>query len=262
MQWVDANGAVLRYEVSGQGKPIVLVHEMGGTLNSWDKVAPLLARSHRVLRYDQRGAGLSEKASGQLALDDLADDIDALVRHAGIDEPVVLVGAAVGAAVAMRHALKRPAAVDCIIGFSPVTHCPADRRGGVLAHAGRIETEGLRMLAPTSIPNILPEALRQDEQAFLAARARWLANDPRSFAAIYRMFAHLDLSPHYAALRTLCLLIGASHDGLRPPADVAALAKALPHASYRELPTGHIAAVQTPDLVVKTVRDFLASRGH
>ncbi|MCX7326487.1 MAG: alpha/beta fold hydrolase, partial [Hyphomicrobiales bacterium] len=218
MKWVEVNGAVLRYEVSGQGKPVILVHEMGGTLNSWDAVAPLLARTHRVLRYDQRGAGLSEKTSGRLELDVLADDIDALARHAGIGEPVALVGMAVGTAVAMRHALRRPDAVACIIGFSPVTQCPVERRDAVLAHAGRIETDGLRTLAPTSIPNILPEALRHDEQAFLAARARWLANDPRSFAAIYRMFAHLDMSADYAAITTPCLMIGATHDGLRPPA--------------------------------------------
>ena len=37
------------------------MHEMGGTLDSWDAVAPRSAENFRVLRYDQRGAGLTEK---------------------------------------------------------------------------------------------------------------------------------------------------------------------------------------------------------
>lgn len=261
MQWADLNGAVVRYEVSGAGRPIVLVHEMGGTLNSWDEVAPRLASGYRVLRYDQRGAGLSEKTSGRQDLDRLADDLDVLMRHVGITEPAALVGTAVGAAISMRHARKRPETVACIVGFSPVTACPAERREAVLAHADRIETEGLRALEPSSMPVILPEILRHDERAYLAARARWLANDPRSFAAIYRMFAHLDMAPDYSDIRTPCLLIGATHDGLRPPAAVKAVVDALPNAHYRELPVGHIAAVQSPDVVAETVVSFLADQG-
>ena len=59
MNWVDLNGAVFRYELSGNGKPVILVHEMGGTLNSWDAVITELAKTNRVIRYDQRGAGLA-----------------------------------------------------------------------------------------------------------------------------------------------------------------------------------------------------------
>ena len=61
MNWIDVNGAALRYDLSGAGDPtIVLVHEMGGTLDSWDHVLPALSRGRRVLRYDTRGAGQSE----------------------------------------------------------------------------------------------------------------------------------------------------------------------------------------------------------
>lgn len=261
MNWIDLAGTVLRYSVSGSGKTIVLTHEMGGTLNSWDAVAPILARTHRVLRYDIRGAGLSEKQTGQLDLDAVAGDIGRLLDHVGRNGPIASVGAAVGAAIALRHARDNPADVACVIGFSPVTQCPADRRDGVLAHANRIETEGLRALAPTSIANILPEALRQDDAAFQAARCRWLANDPRSFAAIYRMFAHLDISADYARIAQPCLMIGATHDGLRPPADVEKVAKALPKGRYVELPTSHVAAVQTPELAAKAILDFCAENG-
>ena len=65
MDFVELDGVGLRYELSGTGdRTLVLVHEMGGSLESWDGVAPRFAESRRVLRYDTRGAGLSQKVRG------------------------------------------------------------------------------------------------------------------------------------------------------------------------------------------------------
>ena len=57
MDFMELDGLTLRYELSGKGdRTLVLVHEMGGSLESWDDVAPRFAESRRVLRYDTRGA--------------------------------------------------------------------------------------------------------------------------------------------------------------------------------------------------------------
>ena len=72
MNFIEVNGVSLRYIVEGVGKPIVLIHEMGGTLESWGLVAPLLASHRKVIRYDTRGAGFSEKIRG--AAQDRHDD--------------------------------------------------------------------------------------------------------------------------------------------------------------------------------------------
>jgi 3-oxoadipate enol-lactonase len=80
MEFVELNGAALRYELLGNGeRTLVLVHEMGGSLESWDDIAPRFAESRRVLRYDSRGAGLSQKVRGELHIDTMADDIAALL---------------------------------------------------------------------------------------------------------------------------------------------------------------------------------------
>ena len=57
MNFIEANGVSLRYAVEGAGKPVVLIHEMGGTMESWSHVAPILAASRRVraLRHARRG---------------------------------------------------------------------------------------------------------------------------------------------------------------------------------------------------------------
>ena len=60
MDFIESNGVALRCELTGSGdRTLVLVHEMGGSLESWDDVAPRFAGKRRVLRYDTRGAGLS-----------------------------------------------------------------------------------------------------------------------------------------------------------------------------------------------------------
>ena len=65
MNWMDVNGTALRYELSGCGETtLVLAHEMGGALDSWDQVLPALNHARQALRYDTRGAGLSEKIGG------------------------------------------------------------------------------------------------------------------------------------------------------------------------------------------------------
>src|SRR3981189_2570173 len=76
MDFIEREGLTLRYELSGRGdRTLVLVHEMGGSLESWDDVAPRFAESHRVLRYDTRGAGMSQKVRGKLGIDTIAADI-------------------------------------------------------------------------------------------------------------------------------------------------------------------------------------------
>ena len=86
MKWIEANGVSLRYELSGAGDDtLVLVHELGGSLESWDDVLPEFQKHFRVLRYDQRGFGLSEKVKGPLDLNDMAADIAGLLDALALD---------------------------------------------------------------------------------------------------------------------------------------------------------------------------------
>src|SRR3989442_11706425 len=108
MNFIQANGVSLRYAIEGSGKPVVLIHEMGGTLESWGLLAPLLAARRRVVRYDTRGAGFSEKIRGLLTIDTMTGDLIALLDGLGIREKVSLVGTAVGGAIALHTAVGVP----------------------------------------------------------------------------------------------------------------------------------------------------------
>src|SRR5262245_28721550 len=172
---------------------------MGGTLESWDLVVPLFSAKRRVLRYDTRGAGLSQKVRGPLSIDTMVDDLMALIDALGIAGRIALAGVAVGGAIALRAAVRRPDRVAAVAVSSPAVGIAADRRAAVLARVERMERDGLHAVAD-SLDGGYPPALRSDGARFAAFRARWLGNDPTSFGAIYRMLAAMDLGPELARI--------------------------------------------------------------
>lgn len=263
MNWIEVNGTSLRYEFSGSGQTtLVLVHEMGGTLDSWDQVLPALNNTRRVLRYDTRGAGLSEKIQGKVTFDDMADDLAALLDAIGIQEKVALAGTAVGAAIAIHFAVRHAARTAALVVTSPATGVPADRRQATLDRATAAETLGMRGIAETGIANSYPPELRHNAEEFRKYRARWLANDPHSFAAINRMLADSVVTQELPHISCPTLVVGCRHDRLRPPAASKALAEQIPDAEYLEINSGHFAGVQTPGLVSQAFHGFLFALGY
>ena len=260
MDWIDASGVALRFDLTGTGKnTLVLVHEMGGTLESWDYVLPDLARGRRVLRYDTRGAGQSEKARGTLTFDTMADDLAGLLDALGIAGKIALAGCAVGAGIALRFATRYPARAAALVAMSPALGVDPARRDAALARAAQAEREGMRAVVEQSFAGSYPQAVRHDAEHFQKFRARWLANDPASYAAIYRMLASAppDADPPRIACPTL--VIAGTHDLLRPPALVEPLARAIQGARYRVLETGHFMATQTPGSVAAAIGEFFDS---
>src|SRR3984957_18293390 len=154
MDFIELDGVALRYELSGRGeRTLVLVHEMGGSLESWDDVAPRFADSRRVLRYDTRGAGMSQKVRGELGIDTMADDIAALLDHVGIARKVALAGIAVGGAIALHFAARYPERAGAVVVGSPATGIAPERRTAALERVARIEAAGMTFAGEGSLPN-------------------------------------------------------------------------------------------------------------
>ncbi len=245
MDWLEANGVGLRFDLAGSGaKTLALVHEMGGSLDSWDMVLPALAAGRQVLRYDTRGAGQSEKVRGALALDTMVDDLAALLDALGINGPVALAGCAVGAAIAIRFAARLPERAAALIAMSPATGLAGERRAAGLQRADRVERDGMLAVAEASLAASYPPILRGD--------------DPRSFAAISRMLADAAMDGDFARIQCPTLVIAGTHDRLRPPEAVEPIARAIAGARLRILETGHFMAVQTPLPVADAIAAFLA----
>lgn len=262
MDWIEIDGVGLRLELTGSGPgTLVLVHEMGGTLESWDLVLPRLEGAGAVLRYDTRGAGQSTKLRGTADIDAMAGDIAALLDALDRTGPVTLVGCAVGGAIALHFAARHPERVRALVALGPATGIPEERRPAIHAHADRVEREGMIGVADDELSRSYPESLRGEAARYRRFRARWLANDPGSYAAIYRMLAGLDMAAEIAALRLPALFLAGTQDPLRPPAMIEPLARTVPGARFEAVESGHFMATQTPELLAEKLNAFLAATG-
>jgi 3-oxoadipate enol-lactonase len=261
MNWIEVNGTALRYELSGDGPTtLVLIHEMGGTLDSWDQGLGALNNGRQVLRYDTRGAGLSEKINGTVTWNDMADDLKALLDALHIGK-VALAGIAVGAAIAVHFAVRDPDRAAALVLHGPATGVSAERRQQTLERAAAVEAGGMRGVVETSLANSYPPIVRHDADVFRQFRARWLANDPQSFAAINRMLAAEDITGELAKIACPTLVTAGRHDMLRAPAVIEPMAKQIPGAEFLELNTGHFASIQTPGTMSQAIHYFLHALG-
>lgn len=262
MPFIEINGAALRYDLSGAGeKTLVLIHEMGGTLESWDDVLPALAQGRRVLRFDTRGAGLSEKLRGTGDIDVMADDVAGLLDAVGVTGKVAVAGIAVGGAIAIHFAARYADRTAALIPMSPAVGVASERKAATAAAADNLEMKGVRATYDASAEATYPSAMRTDTARYERVRAQRLGNDPGSYAAIYRMLNSMDLSEDYAKITCPTLIIAGRYDGLRPPGMVTPLAERIQGAKVEVLPTAHFMSQQTPELVAETMLRFLKDVG-
>lgn len=119
MPTTTVNGVSVFYECTGAvGEPLVLVHGSWGDHHNWDAVVPALSQTFRVLSYDRRGHGRSERAPGQgLARQDMADLADLITR---LDlAPAHIVGHSFGGSVVLRLAAEQPELFRSLIVHEP-----------------------------------------------------------------------------------------------------------------------------------------------
>ena len=112
---VRARGSELFYEERGKGDPILLIHPAGGSASTWGSVVDGLAAVGRVIAYDRRGY-LRSGGGPVRSIHQHTGDAEALLEALGA-KPAVVVGASVGATIAIDLALRHPEAVRSVIAY-------------------------------------------------------------------------------------------------------------------------------------------------
>ena len=108
------NGVELAYDLQGAGEPLVLIHGAQGDQSMFAGIAPAFANQFRVLTFDQRGSGLSEKPDMEFSMALLADDTAALMEHVGFASAHVI-GVSMGGMIAQEFALRHPHKVRSLV---------------------------------------------------------------------------------------------------------------------------------------------------
>jgi len=247
----------LHYCVSGRGpRSLVLIHELAGTLESFDDVLPGLEADFRILRADQRGAGLSEKVRAPFSLDDLVADTLRLLQTAGLPPPYYVAGIASGAAIATALALRRPHEVAALTLCAPSLGTNPDRRHYLLERSDTAKRAGMRAIVDMVFERTYPQHDRGDPEIYSEHRARFLAIDPVCYAHANRMLAEAALEPLLQQIACPCLLLAGRHDQMRPPDQVERYAAMFRRAELAIIDSGHIMVVQAPDAVAAAMRSF------
>lgn len=257
IRWVEANRIAMRCCIEGSGVPMVLVHQMGGAIESWSDVAPLLSQSFQVIRYDQRGAGMSEKPVA-IRFEDHLDDIAGLLDALGISGRCHVVGPAFGSTIAWGFGLRYPDRVRTLALASPPGRegPPEQMLRRWAERAVEVERGGMRSIE-MSFASSFPQGFRG--KLFDAHRLRWLGNAPGAVAAANRMLAGMNHQDWCGDPACPVLMMGCSEDPFRPAADVRALAGAIPGAIYAELAAGHYPHLQCPEAFAQAVGRFAAA---
>ena len=139
----SGDGTRLGYAVHGEGRPIVrvatwLTHlEYDWESPIWRHWLEVLGDRHTLIRYDERGCGLSAAEFGDLSLENWVADLEAVVEAAGL-ERFALFGASQAAAIAVAYAAKRPERVSDLVlygGYARGRRCrgQAEQEGAVVA---------------------------------------------------------------------------------------------------------------------------------
>jgi 3-oxoadipate enol-lactonase len=233
------------------------MHEMGGSLNSWDGLAPQLAKRFRMLRYDQRGLGLSEKVRAPFSNDDLVDDLEAVLTATRLQPPYHIVSVAAAAVQVLRYIERHPGNVGRLVLCNPAPGVDATRAAQLDERAARSEKEGLRATLAITLDKSYPPELT-DRATYEEYRGRYLANDPVCFANMNRMFARANMLHMLSQLKCPTLVIAGRQDSVRPAAMSEQLAKMIPGARFEQIDAGHFMPTTAPAALLALLEDFLA----
>lgn len=232
MSWLTApDGTRLRISDRGDGPPILLVHGWKGSHRLWDRTAARLIDRHRVVRFDLRGMGESDKPRGPYDFDRMADDVGAVIRALDLRD-VTLVGWSMGCTVSLSYLERDGHGVGGVV----LTNGPLRlTRAADFPHAMPAEQfEGyLEQLAdgwPASERAFQRESLLPDADP---AVLDWLYSvalqTPLDVALeIVRAQARLDMRPVVARLRVPVLAAYADRDPYYPESLAEHIARSAP----------------------------------
>ncbi len=114
MATVDVGGLRMYYELGGSGEPLVLISGLGIDVSECGQLIDALTSRHRVLAFDNRGAGRTDKPDEPYSIEQMADDTAGLMRALGIDRAHV-VGTSLGGRIAIDLALRHPELVSDLV---------------------------------------------------------------------------------------------------------------------------------------------------
>ena len=122
MPKIAVAGGEIYYEESGKGSPLIFVSGLNGVGRYWEPQVPVFSSRFRVITYDQRGTGASDRLQRQFSVDQMAADLAGLMDALRIPR-AHLVGLSTGGAIGQTLAIEQPGRIERLVMCSTWTHC-------------------------------------------------------------------------------------------------------------------------------------------
>jgi pimeloyl-ACP methyl ester carboxylesterase/DNA-binding winged helix-turn-helix (wHTH) protein len=251
-----SDGVRLAYASIGSGPPLVkasnwLTHldlEWGSPI--WRHWWAALSAHHRVIRYDERGNGMSQRDVPEVSFDTWVRDLETVVDAAGLDR-FALLGISRGGPIALAYAVTHPDRVTHLVlyGAFPVG----------LKHVGKPhELEARRALVSLMrlgwglnnpafckmfTRRFIPEATPEQEQWF--DELQRVSTSPENAAHLMEVDDLIDVRPLLSQVRTPTLVIHCDRDHAVAPEEGRLLAAGIPGARYVSLPSANHMVLET-----------------
>jgi len=266
MPKISANGINIRYEVQGEGTPLVLISGLGYPAWQWHRMLPYLARHLRVITFDNRGVGGTDKPAGPYTAGLLAADTAGLLDALGIESGLVM-GHSMGGFIAQELALSYPQKVSKLVlsstNFGGPHHVPVTPEAMLVLSDMTSDpiTRFKNGLVVSTAPGFA-EAHPEIIQEWLD----WRITNPVDLAG-YRaqMAIGLALISEAASFENKLpnitvptLILFGAYDKVVPPSNADLLAARIPNSKVVTLPNaGHWFPMEVPEAASQAIIDFV-----
>jgi len=271
MPHADRDGVKLFYEETGDGTPILFLHEYGGDWRSWEPQVRHFSRDHRCIVTSARGYPPSDVPDDEslYGQDHAIADAIAVLDHLDIDKAIVI-GLSMGAYTALRLALEHADRLIAAVAASGGAGTPPEGRDAFQQEAYALSEKYLaegRMLADSfAMGPTRTQLKRKDIRGWEEFRAQ-LAEHPAVGAAYTlrhvqgRRPSLYDFEDGFEACRVPTLLMVGDEDDVCLDVNVW-LKRAMPTAGLRVFPkSGHLINLEDPATFNAEIADFLRAVG-
>ena len=246
-------------EIEGEGEPVLMIHGLGGTSNTFTPVLAAFAR-HRSIRFDLPGSGRSHRVEAPLSLTFFVEKARLVLRRIGV-ERVHVVAHSMGTIIATHLAASEPAAVASLALFGPLLAPPEPARAAVRARAAQAREGDMQPIADALLRTSVSAETRARRPAAVAfVRESLMRQDPEGYARTCDALA--EMTPADTS-RIDCptLLVTGDEDVVAPPQAVRMLGERIAGSRLEVVRgCGHWPLVEKPEECTDLLKRFLLER--
>ena len=257
---ITANGISMNYQLEGPANaPVVtLSHSLATNLSMWDPQIAALTPRYRVLRYDTRGHGGTEAPEGPYTLDQLAEDVRALLQVLKIAR-THFIGLSMGGFIGQILGLKYPKMLGSLILCDTTSRVAPEAKPTWDERIRVARTQGMEPHVEPTISRWFTAPFREKRPEVVEpVRAMIRATPVNGFIGCAAALADHDYASTVAGVKHPVLFLVGEKDAPAPA--MRKLKEKLAGSRYVELAgAGHISNMDRPAEFTRAVAEFLAA---